>query len=68
VNTKGNKIGERWTAENTFTLICGSVHNATSFSVEVAPVGPRDVLLISQQRKKRASRTVDTIEGLVKVV
>jgi len=61
------KIDERWTEENTFALACGrsgmgSVHNATSFSVEIAPVGPRDVLLTSQQRSKRAARTVDTVE------
>jgi len=34
-----------------------------SGNVEIAPVGPRDVLLISQQRKEQErSRTVDFIE------
>ena len=46
------KIGERWTAEKIFTLVFGSVHNVTSFSVEVAPVGP---ITLSQQIREQAA-------------
>lgn len=40
------KIAERWTAEKIFTLAFGSVHRVTSFSIDVAPVGP---MRLSQQ-------------------
>lgn len=65
------KKDEWWTAENTLTLVCGSAHNARALLSRSRPLGPRDVLLTSQQAKnKKASRTVGTIEdgeGLVKV-
>ena len=39
--TRGHKKKGEWrTAENTLTLACDSVHNATSSSVVVASIGP----------------------------